>query len=57
MHVHALWYSTDLAVTLGQLKAGDYVYTGDDHHIHQTQAWLDSHGVTAMVLGEENYFY
>ena len=54
MHQHALWYSTDPSVTIGQLKAGDYIFDGDSDDV---QSWMTNHHVSAFVSDDTDYFY
>lgn len=56
MHKHALWYSADPSVTIGQLKTGDYVFS-EELDVVDIQSWIDDHAVHAMVAGEDSYFY
>lgn len=56
MHKHALWYSADPSVTIGQLKAGDYVFP-EELDVGNVQSWMEQHHVHAFVAGEAEYFY
>lgn len=54
--MHALWYSADPSLTIGQLKAGDYVFP-EALGVGNVQSWMENHHVHAFVAGEAEYFY
>jgi len=56
MHQHALYYSADPSVTIGQLKVGDYIFP-EELDVTDVQSWMEDHRVQAMVVGESSYFY
>lgn len=54
MHNHALWYSLDPEITLGQLKKNAVSCSMDTSGLEQ---WMDKHAIGAVVQGEDVFHY
>jgi|AntRauTorckE6833_2_1112554.scaffolds.fasta_scaffold346365_1 hypothetical protein len=54
MHKHALWYSLDPSITIGQLKKNEVSCTMNTSGLEE---WMDKHSLGAVVQDEDAFHY